>query len=488
MQTGTWAAILGTSAVFGLFAACSLDLDESLIPSEGGVGAQAGAAGTGGTGGNGTGASGGTGGKIVDAGGSCDADKQCETEGGCIEGRCATGTCVYEICPVTTACTARSCDTSASTCSSPSSFGFKAHTVPLNDEVGCSGIASRCVAGMDDYVFVGTTAGLLAYRVLSPSAPELINVQAPPFAITRMIATERRLIILGPTASNKLSIAWIDLPTDPLATDLTTSTAAVDFTDTYSTMYPANADGFYLVQNNAGNLYPSALLAPPLTNQTAVTLFPAAGLPSGQAVVASSGKRLVTYRTDTSGSVQKPTFGFVQDAGTSNAQGSTTEQSFDFDAPTSLGAHQFHSGYEGSLVWSTNRLSQDDGGALQSDAVMLYWPLVGDLTTFDDKASVVVASYNKGSQNSVLAGQTALISPSLAITTAAYPPDPQQTLVRSVIRSGTSLALGSETPPVLSFGITQIGVAASRRFGFILTPSSQTPSLKTTLHIFAPGC
>jgi hypothetical protein len=479
--------MFAASAVFGLFAACSLDLDESLIPSEAGAGAQAGAAGSGG-GGTGGGGTGGTGGKIIDSGGACDADKQCETEGGCIEGRCATGTCVYEICPVTTACTARSCDTTASTCSSPNSFGFKAHTLPLDDEIGCSGIASRCVAGMDDYVFVGTTAGLLAYRVLSPSAPELINVQAPPFAITRMIATERRLIILGPTAANKLSIAWIDLPSDPLATDLTTSTAAVDFTDTYSTLYPADAGGFYLVQNSALNLYPSALLTPPLTNQTAVTLFPAAGLPSGQSVVAASGKRLVTYRTDTSGSVQKPTFGFVQDAGTSNAQGSTTEQSFDFNAPTSLGAHQFHSGYDGSLVWSTNRLALEDGGPLQADGVVLYWPLVGNLTTFDDKATVVVASYNKSSANAVLAGQTALISPSLAITTAAYPPDPQQTLVRSVIRNGTSLSLGTETPPVLSFAITQIGVTASRRFGFILTPSSTAPSLKTTLHIFAPGC
>jgi hypothetical protein len=60
--------------------------------------------------------------------------------------------------------------------------------------------------------------------------------------------------------------------------------------------------------------------------------------------------------------------------------------------------------------------------------------------------------------------------------------------VRSVIRSGTTISLGSETPPVLSFGISQIGVTASRRFGFVLTPSSQTPNLMTTLHIFAPGC
>ncbi len=490
MRAHTWAALVGTTGVLGLFVACSLDLDESLIPTEAGVGGQGGGvSGAGGaTGGSSGTGSGGTGGKILDSGGACDADLQCATEGGCIEGRCATGTCVYEICPVTAACSARGCDTTASKCSDPESFGFKAHSLTLDNDIGCGGIASRCVAGMDDYVFVGTTAGLLGYRVLSPTAPEPLTVQSPPFAITRMVATEKRLIMLGPIASNKLSIAWIDLPSDPLTTTLTASTAAVDFTDSYSTVYPAAGDGFFLVQNNAGNLYPSALLTPPLTNQTAVTLFPAAGLPSGPSVVASSGTRFITYRTDTSSGKQTPSFGFVKDAGTSNAQGSSTEQTFSFDVPTSLGAHRFLSGYEGSLLWGTNRLVGPDGGPIESDAAVLYWPLVGTSDTFDDTAKVIVATYNKGGANSVLAGPSALLNPSLAITTAAYPPDPQQALVRSVVRNGTSLSLGSETPPVLSFSINQIGVAASRRFGFVLTPSSTTPSLKTTLHIYAPGC
>ena len=83
-----------------VFAACSLDLDESLIAgsdagsdvSTGGASGSGGAAGSGG--------SGGTGGKIVDSGPACDADPQCTIDGGCIEGRCASNTCVYEICPV----------------------------------------------------------------------------------------------------------------------------------------------------------------------------------------------------------------------------------------------------------------------------------------------------------------------------------------------------------------------------------------------------
>ena len=68
-----------------VFAACSLDLDESLIAgsdagsdvSTGGASGSGGAAGSGG--------SGGTGGKIVDSGPACDADPQCTIDGGCID-------------------------------------------------------------------------------------------------------------------------------------------------------------------------------------------------------------------------------------------------------------------------------------------------------------------------------------------------------------------------------------------------------------------
>ena len=84
-------------------------------------------------------------------------------------------------------------------------------------------------------------------------------------------------------------------------------------------------------------------------------------------------------------------------------------------------------------------------------------------------------------------GPVALVDASTALTTVAYPVDPQQTLVRAVQKSGTSLSLGSATA-VLPFPVSQIGVAANRKVGFVLTPASATLSLKTTLHVYAPGC
>lgn len=486
MSRTLWILASASLAAGAAIAACSLDLDENLIPG-GDAGpdvSTGGSAGSGGTGGSG--GSGGSGGKIVDSGPACDADPQCVIDGGCIEGRCATGNCVYEICPVTAACEARSCDTANNSCSAATPFGFKATQIAIDADVGCSGSTARCVAGMDDYVFVGTTTGLLAWRVLSPAAPESIQVDQPPFAITRMVAAENRLILLGPVAGGKLSVAWVDLPSDPLATTLTTKTVAVNFSDSYSVAYPGATDAFFLVHNDPAAFFPAAYLKPPLSNNDSVTLYPSAGLVTGATIVASSGTRLVAYRTDTSGSTLVPTFSLETGAGTPSAQNSA-EEALSFEAPNSLSAHQFTSGYDGSVLWSTNRIFRDDGGPPETDGVVLRWPLTGTATTFDDKLEVSLASYSGAGVNTALAGPTALINPGTVLVTTAYPPDTGQTLVRSVLRAGDKLSLGSGSA-VLPFSVGQIGATASRRFGFVLTPPSATPTLKTTLHVFAPGC
>lgn len=472
-----------------VFAACSLDLDESLIAgsdagsdvSTGGASGSGGAAGSGG--------SGGTGGKIVDSGPACDADPQCTIDGGCIEGRCASNTCVYEICPVENSCEARSCDTATGVCSAPQSYGFKATSIDLDSDVGCSGQASRCVAGMDDYVFVGTDAGILAWRVLSPANPEPITVQQPAFgvAINRVVATEKAVVFIGPLSSGKLSVAWVNLPADPLATQLPIQTAQVSLSDSYSYAYPGGESSFFLVLNDPNAPFPAAHLDLPLTNNQDVTLYPASGLGTGNNVVAASGSTLVFYRTDTT-TAQVPTFSLETSAGTSNAQFNGEQADAALTVPTSLSAHNFTSAYDGSVLWSTSNLVAADGGGLEADAVMLRWPITGTSTTVDTSIEVKVEEgYTPTGQNAALAGPSALIDGSTAIVTAAYPADTSQTRVRSVTRSGSTLTVGSKAS-VLTFPISQIGVSASRRFGFVLTPSSQNPTLKAALHVFAPGC
>jgi len=485
--------ILGGAAAVGAaaFAACSLDLDESLIDaSDASLGGSAGVAGSGGSAGvggsSGTGATGGTGGVQGDAG-PCDADPQCQSDAACIEGRCAGGQCLYELCPSQAACEARSCDTTTSTCTQPTTFGFKAGTIELDDDIGCAGVASRCIAGFGDLVFVATSDGSLhAWRTTNPATPQKLTVDAPTFPIARMVASETRLLLLSNVSAGKLQLAWVDAPTDPKATSLTLTPAGVNFAGGVSATYPAGADSFLIVQNDANSFYPAALVQPPVPNNATVTQYPSTGLFPGSTIVASSGSRLVSYRVDSTGSPTVPKFTLIASAGTSNAQNST-EKDLTFEAPTSLAAHYFHSGYEGSVLWSTNSVYPGDAGGMLTTKVVLRWPFTGSSNSVDESLEVDVATYSEDSWNVSRAGPLALIDPSTVLVTVEHPAGNSQTRVIPVTRSGNTLSLGSAQSD-LPFDVGSIGVAANRKVGFVLTPSSTAPALKTTLHIFAPAC
>lgn len=484
--------ILGTSfgLTLALFAACKLDLDESLIEggdaSLGGTGGADGG-GSGGTGGTGTGATGGTGGAQGD-GGPCDGDTQCKSDAACIEGRCAGGQCLYELCPTTQACQASSCDTTSSTCTAPTSYGFKAATIELDSDIGCSGAAPRCVAGFGDLVFVVTSDGALnAWRTSNPATPQKLTVDAPTFPIARMIASEDTLLLMSAVSAGTLQLAWIKAPSDPKATSLSVSSAGVNLSGNVSATYPAGAGSFLLVYNDSTSFYPAALVTPPVPNQSTVTQYPSTGLAPGATIVAGSASRLLSYRVDSSASPVVAKMAIVTGAGTANAQ-TGTEKPLGVEAPSSLGAHYFWTGYEGSVLWSTNKVVQDDAGTPKTSAVVLRWPITAGADTIDESLEVELAAYTVDDWNVVRRGPVALVDPSTVLATTAAPVDPTaQTLVRSVTRSGTTLSVGTATS-TLPFAVNSIGIAANRKAGFILTPSNTTPALKTTLHVFAPGC
>lgn len=480
MRRLVWLSI-SAAAGAGLFVACKLDLDESLIDK--GDASASGAGGGGGSGGltdSGFGGSGGTGGK--GDGGPCDADIQCKTDAACLEGVCAAGQCAFDLCPSTQACSGRTCDQTQGVCSAPQTFGFKATSIELPNDVGCGGVTSRCVAALADLVFVATSDGTLhAWRTHNPASPEKLTVDGPTFTIARMVAAEGRLLLLSSVAAGKLQLAWIDAPGDPKATTLTLAQAGVIFAPTAGiTAYPAGPTSFFIVENDAQAFYPAALVSPPVQNNSTLSTYPSTGLAPGASIVAASGTSLVSFRVDTSVVPVVPIFAPVQNAGTTNAQ-TGAEVKVSFETPSDLSTHYFASGYDGTVIWSGNEVYRDDAGLPKTNAVTLRWG------TAPSAPSISLASYSESDWTAVRRGPVALVDPSTVIATTAYPVDPQQTLVRSVLKSGSSLALGSATA-VLPFGVNQIGVAANRKVGVVLTPTSTTPALKTTLHVFAPGC
>lgn len=483
-----WLAAGVALAGAALFAACKLDLDESLIDR--GDAASGGTGGGAGTGGAGTGgATGGTGGVIQGDGGPCDADTQCTSDAACLEGTCAGGQCLFAVCPTAEACKGRSCDTTSGKCGEPQAYAFKAASLELTDDVGCSGSTARCVAALADLVFVATADGTLhAWRTRNAAAPEKLTVDSPTFTVARMVASDSRLLLMSAVTSGKLQLAWLDLPGDPQATSLTLSSVGVNLAGATSVgaVYPAGPGSFLAVEANAASFYPAAQVAPPVQNNATLSAYPSTGLAAGASIVAAAGDRLVGFRVDATGKPVIPSFSLVDKAGTSSAQNGS-EKAFAFETPTTLSAHHFASGYDGTVLWSTNRVFRDGTDQPMTKAVVLRWLLASGATAFDASAEIDLATYADADWGTVRRGPVALVDASTALTTVAYPVDPQQTLVRAVQKSGTSLSLGSATA-VLPFPVSQIGVAANRKVGFVLTPASATLSLKTTLHVYAPGC
>ncbi len=488
MTIGWGAALLVAAG----FAACSLNLDKSKMAgkdagTDTSTGGNAGSSGSGGNAGNA-----GSGGSVAEAGTECDASAQCKSDAACIQGTCNNGNCDYQLCPVTKACTASSCDQKTQTCSAPKTYGFSAGAIPVNQDLGCGNNAGNCVAAMGDYVFVGTASGLKAWQVTNPQAPVAIPVTQPPFAtsIARLVSNDKRVMILGPkTGGSTFNVAWIDLPTDPSPKSIATTSVGLQFSDSYSVSYPADGDNFFLVRNDPQNFFPTARLEPPLHDGDSVTLLPCNALPTGANIVAASGSRLVQYRTDSSGGTPQPVFGFQNAAGTTSSQyAQGAEANVSADTGDVYGGNRFASTYNGGLLWETNNVVPVDGGGHVSDSVVFYWPLLnGTDTTFNAKRSVVLEKYpTPYSLGALYAGPMAEIDSTTVLVTAAYTGDPTQTSIRAVKRNGDKLTESAAV--TLAVSHYSIGVAAGRTFGFMLVPSSGSSPPDTKVYVFDPNC
>jgi hypothetical protein len=471
-------ACLGVAVSVG-FAACKLELDESLIDSDAAVGnGGSGGAGLGGSGGFG----GGSGGK--EAGPACDANAECKSDGGCLEGLCVTGNCTYEICPAPSACEGRTCNVSTQTCGAATQLEFEANTIPLPSlGIGCGGNPRLCLAAFEDYAFVGTDdGGLHAWRITDPTNPVKLTIEAPIFSITRMVASEGRLLLLSAPQAGKLQLAWVDLPNDPLAQTLTISSAGVNLATGIASAFPATYGGFLLVDASP---YSTALVEPPVANNS--TLSTSDTPLSNGNLVAATHTSLLGVFVDSSVIPFPTSLTSYDEAGSSTVSAGATKV-MAFEAPVSLAAHQFTSTRDGSVLWTTNRVDRDEAGTATTSALVLRWLFAENATTIPDSPpEVEIATYSSADPDTVRAGPAALIDSTNALTTMTNPSDSASTLVRAVKRANETLTLHSGSV-ILPFEPTAIGVAATRKFGLVLTPTVTFPAQDVTIHIFAPSC
>jgi hypothetical protein len=425
----------------------------------------------------------------------CAKDVDCKSSDACLVGRCdlALHACVYDTCP-TNACQASYCDRASHTCSAPTTYGFHAAAIRVTvGAVGCGGVASRCLAAVAPFVFVGTSNGVIAYVITEPSnpAPAAAPVTGLPFLPAWILGNGRRVYfvggVVGAGPTYRLPLAWIDVPTDPKTTPLVVHTVLQSYGQpTVSMAFVGGGGSLFLEYADAQKAYPAAFLTAPLQDLDAVRLFPSPGIPVNAAPLAASGSRLVVYRWANDGGALTAYFSFETNAGTANAQNAGEQPQFKEMGPT-YSQPVLAAGPDGSLLWSTPSVVVNDGGEPVIRAARMAW-LVADqnATKLDATVHVDVETYQPALPwGSNVAGPMAWLDAKTALALAAAPGVQNQTSVQVATNSPTPAIIGGGRRYVVPVNTTQVGAAASNGLGFVLAADANDAA---TLHVFAPAC
>ena len=474
------ALVCALGAAAALSGGCSLGLDPNLIP-----GSEAGAD-----------VVGGDAGSDAPPPSACKGDPDCKASNGCLTGKCVNNACSYQLCPASN-CNVSVCDDQSHTCSAPTAYTFHAGTFHVSlGNIGCGGGgagARKCFAAIYPFVFVGTTNGVVAYSVADPanSSPTAIPVAGLPFFPNILVASGNTVYFVGQYVGSgpdyKIPIATLTVPPDPTASEMTATTVF----DTLQVpgvdaLYPDTSGGVYLVRNDAAKFYPAARITAPLKDLDNLTFQPTAGLPANSGVAAASGSRLVTFRQDNgTGGAYDTHFSLEGSAATANAQ-NQGEQSI----LSSLGSENAAPSYlaqspTGGLLWSTSAVSVPDGGPSTTVSARLAWVLADQgASAFDATTHVDVSTYNVAGLGADLPGPVAWIDDNTAIVISAPPASQTQSVVNIATRNGTP-SIAPNRSFQLAFHPSELAVAASNGFGYVLTPDQTAGA---NVHVFGATC
>ena len=486
-------AIVATSSIAA--AGCSLGLDPSLI-GKGGDGGGAGGEGgvPGEAGGDAKSDAAGDGATQI-LPGDCTVDSDCTSTNACVTStKCdpSSHVCVFDVCPAA-ACMAAVCDGNTMSCSAPVTYGYHAGSFSVGvGGVGC-GSASRCFAAEYPYVFVGTTNGVVAYRVDDPtdSGPVPVAVDGLPFLPAWMVATGRRIYFVGNVVGSgptyHVPIAWVDVPQDPFLPQFNATTVFVGYGQpSWSYLFPGATGSAFLVNGDSTQAYPTVLLTAPVADSSTLALSAAPDIAAGASPVAASGSRLVTYRY-TNAPDYLGAFSFETGAGTSAAQnaGEQTTTAMGPVVPQGFVAQ----GPDGSLLWDAPTATIVDGGPNTTSTSRMAWLLASaTATTFDASANVDVETYPMPlGFGTAVAGPMAWIDTNTALVTAAAPEDTTQTSVQIASRAMLPPTVLASHRYVVPVDVGHIGAASSNGFGYVLVQDDPM-NATATVHVFAPTC
>lgn len=484
--------VLAALSALGLVAACSLDLDESLIdrPRDSGVfvtdstlpdGAPI----------DGSATDSSTLPSTPEAG-ACANDDACKTTDGCLKGKCdlARKTCAYEVCR--SACSSSACDQGNHTCAAGVPYKYKATSFPLGQQILCG----RCAAAIYPWLFVATPTGVVAFNVSNPSAgaPPQVPITNLGFLPNQLVLSGSRVWMTGPLGANasggRIPVAYIEPPLDPFATKISAKTVLASYNRTEGfTLFARSFGDSALIVGPPASQYASAAIEAPLNEPATITATQIPGFPINSAPFAMSGKRLLLGGLNAG----VASFNLVDNAGaqaTSGAVTNVTEL-----GNTAGGSRTFAASPDGAIFWATG-VNQNVGQPGQSTrAVRGYFLVANDTAPIDDKVGVDIEIYNAdpvGVNAGVVGPATMLDANTVMIATAARE-NTAQTAVQFVKRTplGTIKEANGTTPrrQVLAIPIDRFAAATSSDgIGYLVSNDIDGPPPSGTVHVFDPGC
>lgn len=433
----------------------------------------------------------------VGDGGACVTDKDCVSSHPCLRGRCdsETRSCLFNICPTTNRCEVASCTSDSKICGAPRRLPFHAGGFPVKSApIACGGSLARCFAAVWPFVFVGTQQGLEAYSVGDPSSssPSPVVVRRLPFLPQQVVASGRRLYVLGQSVgaanSSRLQLAWIDIPSSPFASSMNAESVLLGCSvPAVSSIFPAARGSVFVVDDDATLSLPAAQLTAPLDDEAPINTTASFGVPDGTHFIGASGSRLVGYRVAVASST--PLFGFEKAAGTASAQ-YVSEQAVAALGPI-VGNVTFAQGGDGSLVWGATTVSTaaDAGADGNAPAVRVAWLVAGgNSSSFEQRAGVELASYDplallgRDPLGPIAAVDATTI---LALALSQDNLSPPQTDVQVVTQSSTAPQVVAGRRYLLPVSNDLVAVAASGGFAYVLAARADGGGM---LHVFAPNC
>jgi hypothetical protein len=454
-------------------AACSLGLDESLIPNTAGDGGPLESGVEPGTD-SGMISKTDSGPASTDSGAdagpatACTKDTDCSTTDPCLVARCdiPRSECVYDICATKgTTCSAAVC--TAGKCGAATAYKFASAT-KISVPSGLSCAVGKCIVAVHPFVFLGTNEGVVAYAVdpANPS-PQPIVVSDIPFLATGLGVSGDRVWVVGGTLNNgvtRTQIAWIDVPTSPLVTAIRASVVLpANNQASGDTLFAEPAEAALLTANS-GPIY-AGILSAPFGMPPQITQYSADAGGLG-APVATSGTRLILFRAGANSA-----FELVAGAGTTTS----SITSIDGTSIGNIAAATFAQGPDGSVRMHAQILTNPMGPVYKTRIVQAIDN--GMATTLGTKVGVDLDTYS--APLGAILGTTAWVDATSGLAATAVVPG-ASSKVQWLDTMGTKKTLTFATTTV-----DKIGVASSAGVGWAVTADAPTSA---SLYFIAPAC